>query len=486
MTNALEVEQNSTLAETLLRIAAITKNTSNGISKSHKAKMSQYFTEGAVATQMAKMLEIKGGAVIGDHGAGTGILGATVLAHAVDCQTPTSAPLSLRAFEIDELLHEAFNSCIGKVQEFALLNGKPSLDISLFEDFISDIDKKCNGTEDQLDAAILNPPYKKLNQSTELAMLLKNSIVAMPNIYAAFISITILMLKPKGQLVAIVPRSFTSGTYFSAFRTWLKTMGSIDWIVRYSSRSNVFKGDNVLQENIVFRFTRGVPQSKNIRVSLCDSPDQPAVNEIQLKDTDIFPSSSDTFFIPSTNRELQHLRTMLNQSFSFEEAGLEVSTGKMVEHRNRPDLTKIHSSNTAPVIYSQNWSNESHSLAWTVLDKKNKLPYLSLNKENEKLVIPRGTYVAIKRISANDGASNRCYPCVIHENSDIQGDFWVFDNHIQLITGKGGKSLPLNFAKELAEYLCSPSINAALRVISGTTQLNCTDIRQLRFPMKIH
>ena len=472
--------QNS-LDNTLTRLSAISQSTSKQIPRCRKVKFSQFFTEGEVARQMAKMLTIKDGATIGDHGAGTGILCASVLAYSLAQQQSTSQPFNLNAYEIDERLYPAFNKSMETIGEFAkeMLNHSPN--VSLNGDFTDVAQKLMQGHSCQvLDAAILNPPYQKLNQKTDFAKCLREYFVPCPNIYAAFIVLSIELLKPYGELVAIVPRSFTNGTYFKPFRKWLRQQGSIDWFVRYKGRSNLFRNDNVLQENVTFRFTKMKPQAERVRVSLCESPAQAPEYESMVPVDDILPSDSDMIFVPSSPDELNALHKMRAMPLNAKQAGLTFSTGKFEDFRMREKLShNVPEKNWAPVIYSQHWQR-GNDLAWSPTIK-GKPACLNTDTSTEKKLIERGNYVLIKRISANDDSTGRCHPCAILEDSNIPGDRWAIDNHIQVISGLNGKTLSKTQALKLVDYLSSPSIDLVLRLISGTTQINKNELEHIRY-----
>lgn len=471
--------------ETVLsRIANLTKQCSQAIPTDHKVKYSQYFTESSVAKQMAGMLKVANVISIGDHGAGTGILGATVLAHALNDRTGSSLPLSLRAYEIDDFLHETFMECLGEVCEFAKSKALHPPAITLKGDFTELAPSICRGNYTQfLDLIILNPPYQKLNQKSELAQLLKKHLVPTPNLYAVFIALSVMMLRPRGQLVAIVPRSFTNGVYFKPFRKWLMANGSIDWFVRYKRRSNVFRGDNVLQENIVFRFSKAVDQAQRVRVSLCDSPECPPIFESMIPARDVFPEESDTINVPAHPDELNALHRMRAMPYGITDLGLTIATGKLEDFRMREHLHDTQPKDSwAPVIYSQHWERGSIALNWSQVTHNNKPACLDVNSVTKRKLLPRGNYVLVKRISANDDRSGRCNPCVLTVDSAIPGEYWAIDNHLQIIQGSKDKPLTAEDARTLAEYLCTEDVDHVLRLVSGTTQLNCADIGQLRFP----
>ena len=238
-----------TLDQLLANIGSATSRVSAAIPEKRKVQYSQYFTPLAIAKQMAAMLDLPAGGHLGDAGAGAGILGAAALALHYDDKQPVNGSAQLRAFEIDETLHAPFLDNLGLVSAFATERGHPCPEVQLDRDYLDIAVHLRNlfGEESEtLDAIILNPPYKKLGANTEIAQLLKSWGVSVPNLYAVFMVIALEMLKPGGEMVAIVPRSFANGDYFKSFRAWIRTHASIEGLVRYRSRSNLFRNENVL------------------------------------------------------------------------------------------------------------------------------------------------------------------------------------------------------------------------------------------------
>jgi adenine-specific DNA-methyltransferase len=467
----------------LRKIGKLTKEYSSSIPDNHKNVYSQYFSEDAIAKQMSSMLNISNGAVIGDHGAGTGILGAAVIAKTITDLPVSSQPLVLKAYEIDELLHSTFYNCIEHLNSFASKQWAPTPKVSLKKDFTEIAPDLISGTQKALlDAVIVNPPYMKLNQSTPLAKLMKENVVSTPNIYVVFLVLSIMLLKDKGEMVAIVPRSFCSGDYFKNFRVWLKEQGCIDWFVRYKRRSNLFKGDNVLQENVTFHFIKGIKQQKFVRISLCESPEKPAINESYVDSNDVMPTDSSYFFLPGDDKELEALHTIRKQPYCTKDWKMNISTGKLEDCRVQDSLyEEAPSCEWVPVIYSQHWQRGCTDLNWDSKECK-KPKFLAINDKTKSKLIPRGNYILIKRISSNDDRSGRCHVCVVTEESELKGELWAIDNHIQVIRGDKNYPFTPEEAKALGAYLMSETIDHVLKLVSGTTQINKNDLLQLKYP----
>lgn len=99
--------------------------------------------------------------------------------------------------------------------------------------------------------AILNPPYKKIRSESEHRLILRRLGIETVNLYAAFVALSLLLLRRGGQLVAIIPRSFCNGPYYRPFREFLLARAAIRHIHLFASRNKTFKDDDVLQENII-------------------------------------------------------------------------------------------------------------------------------------------------------------------------------------------------------------------------------------------
>ena len=90
-----------------------------------------------------------------------------------------------------------------------------------------------------------------------------------PNLYFIFASMGLFNLRDAGQMVYIIPRSWTSGAYFRRFREYFLTQGKLEHIHLFVSRSKVFDKEDVLQETMIIkvRKTEKVPQSITITSS---------------------------------------------------------------------------------------------------------------------------------------------------------------------------------------------------------------------------
>mgnify|MGYP000400963465 CR=1 FL=1 len=458
-------------------ISDLSRRASKALSASTKTKYAQYFTEGVIAQAMSKRLTLSGDTLrIGDHGAGSGVLGATTLVQLMSRHG--RGALNLGAYEIDESLYAAFFDSMAIVEQFACDSVSRLPTYTLSGDFTTTDLEVIKKRQNTLNGAVINPPYQKLNQSTDVAQFMKKHFVSVPNMYALFVVLTIDMLKDGGEMVAILPRSFMSGAYFKLFRRWLRQQGSIDWFHRYKSRSNAFRGDNVLQENILLKFVKGKPQAEQVEVSVSSGPEDKNCSCMTVKAIEIFSGNEcGHMTLPCSLEELNSLTENSALPLDFDDLGLTVTTGKLEDFRYRDALRYSASDRSLPVVYAQHWTSGEQQLAWS--ENIVKPCYAKATDDITKRTLERGNYVLVKRISAN-GDSNRCHSIALLEDANLPGDEWLIDNHVQVISSKNG--LSKEQALRIQRHLSSHVVENVLRTKSGTTQLNKDDLRAIRFP----
>lgn len=473
----LFVADEQLLERSLAVIGNISQTASRQLSKVKQAKFAQYFTEGVIAQTMAKRLSISGKQLtIGDHGAGAGVLGATTLVELLRKHTGTT--LNLKAYEIDDNLHPYFFESMAAVEQFACDTANMAPIYSLKGDFSSTDLQEIEARRASLSGAVINPPYQKLHQGSDIAQFMREQFVSVPNQYALFVVLTVDMLKDGGEMVAILPRSFMSGTYFKAFRAWLRAQGSLDWFHRYHSRSNAFRGDNVLQENVLIKFTKAKPQAQTIEVSVSDGPHDKACTVMAVDAGVILDANPEGHMtLPCSKEELDSLTGNSFMPYGFDDLNLSVVTGKFEDFRNRDVLSADGFGGALPVVYAQHWQHGENTLVWR--SGIAKPCFATPTADVLKRSIPRGNYVLVKRISAN-GDMARCHSVAVLEDANLPSDQWLIDNHVQVITSKDG--LSPRQALEIQRHLSSQEVENLLRTKSGTTQLNKDDLRTIRFP----
>lgn len=77
------------------------------------------------------------------------------------------------------------------------------------------------------DLVIGNPPYLRVMRDNPAALAMPAVVHGAPNLYFLFASMSLFNLKQESEMVYIIPRSWTSGAYFTAFRQYLLGEGRL-------------------------------------------------------------------------------------------------------------------------------------------------------------------------------------------------------------------------------------------------------------------
>lgn len=447
-----------------------------------RAEKGQFFTPQKIAQFMARMFAERPSILkILDAGAGIGSLSAALVVEA--CQwNPKPSAITITAYEIDPTLTEYLHVTLGYCQEVCHQEEIRFEYEVIQDDFIRAAVDVLNGSTlfslpKSFNAAILNPPYKKINSASISRRLLRKVGIETTNLYAAFLWLTIRLLEPNGELVAITPRSFCNGPYFLPFReVFLKTM-SINRIHVFDYRDRAFEDDDVLQENVILHAIKA-HQQEQVTISSSADPNDPfiTVREVEYAQI-VYPDDPNLFIhiVPDGlgQRIGQKARSL---STSLDELGITVSTGKVVDFRAADFLKEKPDAETVPLIYPSNFSQGY--IAWP--NGQNRKPSaIRLAQETTSLLVPSGWYVLVKRFSAKE--EKKRVVAAIYDPARVDAGLIGIENHLNYYH-QNGKGLPPLLAKGLAAFLNSTIVDEYFRQFSGHTQVNATDLRNLKYP----
>lgn len=321
--------------------------------------------------------------------------------------------------------------------------------------------------------AILNPPYKKIGSGSEHRLWLRKVGIETVNLYTAFLALTILLMEKDGQVVAIMPRSFCNGPYYKPFRELMLLDCSIEHIHVFDSRSKAFMDDGVLQENIILKLIKGKAQS-NVVVSWSHDHKLTDYAARTVPFSQVVKPNDEELFI-----RIQTEEPSLDADRLFKceltELDLEVCTGPVVDFRVKEFWLHGPTANSVPLLYPHHFVNGEF-----VYPREHKKPNaLKRHAEVEKWLMPNGFYVIVKRFSAKE--ERRRVVAYIVDPETIKSDEIAFENDWNVFHFKKKGIDPL-IAKGLACFLNSTHLDDHFRVFSGHTQVNATDLRNMKYP----
>lgn len=453
---------------------------SNEIDINNKILNSQYFTPMEIGKYMSSMFKKinKKRINILDPGSGTGNLTLALITELCEWAKKPDT-LNILLFEKDEKLIQTLETNMNWAKDYCLSKGIKLNYTIRNEDFIDCGVKKIQSNQiEKFDYIIMNPPYKKLATNSDHNKSLLTIDIDVPNYYAAFMALSCNLLINNGQLVCIVPRSFCNGKYFEKFRVNLVENYKIEHIHLFENREGLFY-DDVLQETLIISLINKNPDfSSTVTISYSkDANFENVLLENKRLDNIVFPTDVEKV-IRMINIEDEETIEIINKlPCSLEETGLQVSTGPIVDFREKGTIIENPTLFSLPMIYSENISNGV--VVWPIQGKK--AGHIIMNESNKNNLRPPGIYVLVKRMSSKEEL--RRISAGIFNSQEVSPLNYVgFDNKTNYfhINKQGLPSLEL--AAGLTAFLNSQLVDFYFRTYSGSTQVNVSDLKKLRYP----
>lgn len=418
-----------------------------------------------------------------DPGSGLGTLTASFVDQALNWPSPPKS-IYVVSYEVDSLLAAGLRETLADCSSLAERHGVRFSAEVKEQDFIQAAASSLQtpGPKDPaaFNYAILNPPYKKIGVNSMTRRYARAAGLEVVNLYAAFTGLAVKLLSEQGQLVAITPRSFCNGTYFKPFRRFLLKTASIRHLHVYESRDQAFRNDKVLQENLIFKLTKGRPQDDDsVLLTSTKGPDSSHSTTKRVPLRDIVDLSDPQLYIhlgPSTNgSSLVHEARKFKTSLA--DLGIEVSTGRVVEFRARQFLKDAPDFGSAALIHPANF--DEGLISWPKLGIRRPAA-ISACSDTKDLLVPNGTYVLVRRFSAKE--ERRRVAAALYDPIRVARSLVGFENHLNYLH-EGGRGLtnPL-VARGLVIFLNSSLVDECFRQFSGHTQVNAGDLRRLKCP----
>lgn len=446
--------------------------------KKERKKYGQFFTSKETARFMAGLYHIpdnKSKVSILDAGAGSGILSCALLERLE--QMSSVQIIELTCYENDENILELLSDNIQACQE----KSKKTVQIQIITDnyIISqylDFNHMLGGNSDpkKYDLVIGNPPYMKISKDAPEATAMPEVCYGAPNLYFIFAAMGLFNLADYGEMVYIIPRSWTSGAYFKRFRHYFLTEGKLEHIHLFVSRNKVFDKEDVLQETIIIKVkkTRQTPEKVTITSSHSNN-DFDNITSLTVPYGLVVSGSDYYVYLVTDEKEVSVLRRLHGFDKTLPDIGLKMKTGLTVDFRNREILRNDAEEGAIPLFYSQHIKQgevqfpiqKEHE--YVVTDKK------GLMQDNRN-------YLFVKRFTAKE--ERRRLQCGVYLSKNYpQYKKISTQNKINFIDG---------LITEMSECLVyglyvifnSTIYDEYYRILNGSTQVNSTEINAMPVP----
>lgn len=441
------------------------------VPKEKRKKIGQFFTTPEIATFMVSMYSkpTKNSIRVLDPGAGSGILSAAVIE-------------KLQEYGITEVMLICYENCheilplLQANLEFIKQEAKIKLEyeirekdyiVSQAEPFIED-----HATE-YYEWIIGNPPYKKIAKDAAEALSMPTVCYGAPNLYFLFLAMSVFNSSLNGEIVYIIPRSWTSGAYFERFRNYLFKNTVIEAIHLFVSRNQVFEKEEVLQETIIVKFRKSNLQG-NVTVTCSDKGNDFYKNSCLIVPYNLIVSGPKNYVYLITNQEeLMVLKTTSCFKQTLPDLGIKMHTGLTIDFRNRELLCEEEENNTVPFFYSQ---HIKEGLIEFPIQKK----YQYLLNEKRGLIQENKNYLFVKRFSAKE--EMRRLNCGIYlANNFPSYSFISTQNKVNFISSHGFEMTDF-MVYGLYVIFNSTLYDQYYRILNGSTQVNSTEINSMPVP----
>ncbi len=465
----------------LIRIKA-----NSALDPKSKSKLGQFFTPGPIGLFMASLFNnIDKDVALLDPGCGPGSLTSAFIQEAIRRRQANS--INITACDIDDtikpFIKETLEICIDAAQRAGI-----ECDANfILGDFI--LNETLNSgffNVEKFTHVIMNPPYKKISANSKHRSALRLIPIETVNLYTGFVALAIKKLKAKGELVAIIPRSFCNGLYYAPFRDFLLQETAINHIHIFGSRNHAFSDDQVLQENVILHLTKGVTQGP---VTITSSPQADfhfdknsgtvTASDMTIRtvpfENIVKPNDKQKFIhIATDNRDQDIIDRLAVFSSSLDDIGVEVSTGPVVDFRLKDDLRENYGYNSAPLLYPIHINGGIH---WPIKSKKPNAIKIS-EKSKSWLWKHSGYFVLTRRFSSKE--EKRRIVASLYDSS-LPGEMIGFENKLNVFH-KNKTGLDRDLAVGLYVYLNCTLLDKYYRLFGGHTQINATDLRNIHYP----
>jgi adenine-specific DNA-methyltransferase len=446
------------------------------VERPKQSELGQFFTPPFIASFMASLFSNLDGQVrLLDAGAGAGTLTAAVLER---CFLEKPELVTATLYESDLSLQASLQ------QLTALLTASARATNTVFSAVVQITDFLLAGVDafsglfgsnrDLYTHAILNPPYAKIPRDSFLRQHLEIAGVDVTNLYTAFLDVVIELLEDEGELVAITPRSFFNGVYFTPFRKRFLERMRLRHIQIIDSRSGVFGG--VLQETVIFHAVKTKAIRKFVAISNIFDLEEAPIEHTVLYSQVVRPDDAESFICVASDVIYVNQTAMIEAlPHTLSSLDLNISTGRVVDFRSREALRHMPEAGDHALLYP------THLRQGTIvypLDSAKANAIMSLDS-TKSLLVPEGFYVLVKRFSAKEEI--RRVVAALFEPENTRFGAVGFENHLNYIH-QNGRGLTREIALGLVVYLNSTAFDTAFRTFSGHTQVNATDIRNMMFP----
>ena len=312
------------------------------IPKTQRKRYGQFFTSKMTAEYMAGMFSLPEETILSilDAGAGTGLLSVALVENLRNRNY--HGQIFICCYETDTKVLPVLEANLEELVKLYQIQYRIITDNFLLEE---------NLHQEEYDLIIGNPPYLKIPKDAPEALTQPEVCHGAPNLYFLFWAKSIRQLRTDGELVYIIPRSWTSGAYFAKFRRFLFQHTVITDIHIFDSREKVFDGENVLQETMIIKVRKNTTPPEEVLMTASASSKFDDLRHYRVSYNAVVAPNEYVFLV--TSEEESQVLTSLNRlPCTLRTVELPMHTGIVVDFRTREVLRDKAEEGSVPLFYS--------------------------------------------------------------------------------------------------------------------------------------
>ena len=458
----------------------IVKQTSDYIDqmpKTQRKKYGQFFTSKETAVFMAGLFDIpddKSRLSVLDPGAGSGILSVALI---------ENLETNSRIKHIDLVCYETDINVLPLLKSnLEWICQRTRLDISfqiISDNYILSQMYEYNGMigadphPPKYDLIIGNPPYMKVSKVAPEAQAMPDVCYGAPNLYFLFASMSLFNLEEQGEMVYIIPRSWTSGAYFKQFRQKFLHDGVLEHIHLFVSRDKVFEKESVLQETMIVKICKKKQKPNSITVTTTKSNhDFSDISTFKAPYHTVVSGKDAYVFLVTSQEETEVLEQLDAWKDTLPSLGLKMKTGLTVDFRNWDALRNEAEENAVPLFYAQHIRDGR-----VVFPSGKEHEYILTDQPG--LLQPNANYLFVKRFTSKE--EPRRLQCGVYLSRRYPEYKTIStQNKINFVTGLDGLSECVTYG--LYVLFNSTIYDCYYRILNGSTQVNSSEINAMPVP----
>ena len=274
-------------------------------------------------------------------------------------------------------------------------------------------------------------------------------------------------------MVYIIPRSWTSGAYFTRFRKRFLKEGILEHIHLFVRRDKVFEKEKVLQEIIIIKVRKTKVKPDVITITTTQSnADFSTKTTFKAPYAVVINGEENYVYLVTDEYEVETLKKLNTLQDTLPSIGLKMKTGLTVDFRNRDALRNVAEEQAVPLFYSQHIQNGR------VIFPTGKEHEYIVTKQNG-LLQQNTNYLFVKRFTAKE--EHRRLQCGVYLAKKYPKYTKIStQNKINFICG-------LHELSDCVVYGLYVLFNSTLydcyyRILNGSTQVNSTEINSIPVP----